>query len=149
MTMYDQLQTDPALETKGVEVDYGSFRVTLARAGGANKKYEKLLDVRSKPHRRAMKTETMDNEVAIGIMREVYADAIILHWEAKNAKGKWEVGIEAKPKKGDTAIKLVPFTRDNALQAMIDLPELLIWFKEDAEKLALYLFQDQEADTGN
>ncbi len=149
MSMYDQLQTDPALETKGVEIDYGSLRVTLARAGGANKKYEKLLDVRSKPHRRAMKTETMDNEVAIGIMREVYADSIILHWEAKNAKGEWEVGIEAKPKKPGDPVKVHPFTRDNAVQAMIDLPELLIWFKEDAEKLALYLVQYQEAETGN
>ncbi len=149
MSMYEQLQTDPGLETKGVEVDYGSYRVTLARAGGANKKYEKLLDIRSKPHRRAMKTETMDNEVAIGIMREVYADSIILHWEAKNANGKFEVGIEAKPKKPGDPIKILPFNRDNALQAMIDLPELLVGFKEDAEKLAMYLVQYQEADTGN
>ncbi len=149
MSMYDQLQTDPALETKGIEVDYGSFRVTLARAGGANKKYEKLLDAKSKPHRRAMKTETMDNEVAIGIMREVYAESIILHWDAKNAKGEWEDGIEAKPKKAGDPIKLVPFTRDNVIQAMIDLPELLAWFKEDAEKLALYLVQYQEEDIKN
>ncbi len=42
MSMYEQLETDKALETKGVEIDYGTFRVTLARAGGANKKYEKL-----------------------------------------------------------------------------------------------------------
>ncbi len=149
MSMYDQLQTDPALETKGVEVDYGSFRVTLARAGGANKRYEKLLDARSKPHRRAMKTETMDNDVALGVMREVYADSIILHWEAKNAKGNWEVGIEAKPKKPGDPINIVPFNRDNVVQAMIDLPELLLWFKEDAEKLALYLVQAQEEDVKN
>ncbi len=149
MSMYDQLHTDPALETKGVEVDYGSLRVTLARAGGANKKYEKLLDARSKPHRRAMKTETMDNEVAIGIMCEVYADSIILHWEAKNAKGEWEVGVEAKPKKQGDPVKVLPFNRENVLQAMVDLPELLVWFKEDAEKLALYLFQYQEDDIKN
>lgn len=149
MSMYEQLETDPALETKGVEVTYGSFRVTLARAGGANKKYEKLLDARSKPHRRAMKTETMDNDVAIDIMREVYADSIILHWEAKNDKGEWEVGIEAKPKKAGDAVKLVPFNRDNAVQAMVDLPVLLEWFKDDAEKLALYLVQHQEKDAGN
>ena len=149
MSMYDQLQTDPALETKGVEVDYGSFRVTLARAGGANKKYEKLLDAKSKPHRRAMKTETMDNAVAIGIMREVYAESIILHWESKDAKGKWVVGIEAKPKTGGAPVKILPFNHDNALQAMVDLPVLLEWFKDDAEKLALYLVQYQEEDTGN
>ena len=149
MSMYDQLQTDSALETKGIEVNYGSFRVTLARAGGANKKYEKLLDAKSKPHRRAMKTETMDNDVAIEIMREVYADSIILHWESKNAKGEWEVGIEAKPKKVGDPVKLVRFSHDNVIQAMIDLPELLAWFKEDAEKLALYLVQYQEEDIKN
>ncbi len=149
MSMYNQLQTDPALETKGVEIDYGSFRVTLARAGGANKKYEKLLTAKSQPHRRAMKTETMDNDVANEIWREVYADSIILHWEAKNAKGEWEVGIEAAPKKQGDPIRLVPFNHANVVQAMIDLPELLTWFREDAEKLALYLVQYQEEDVKN
>jgi hypothetical protein len=147
--MYEQLETDKALETKGVEINYGSFRVTLARAGGSNKKYERLLDARAKPHERARKTGTMDNDVAIEILREVYADSIVLHWETKNAKGEWEIGIEAKSKKAGDPIKLVPFTRDNVVQAMIDLPELFMWFKEDAEKLALYLIQYQEADTGN
>ncbi len=141
MSMYGQLETDKALETKGVEVNYGSFRVTLARAGGANKKYEKVLNARSKPHQRAMKAEMMDGDVAIEIMREVYADSIILHWEAKDAKGKWQVGIEAKPAKGVTKLAIVPFTRENVVQAMVDLPELLLWFKEDAEKLSLYLVQ--------
>ena len=149
MSMYGQLETDKALETKGVEVDYGSFRVTLARAGGANKRYEKILDAKSKPHRRAMKTETMDNEVAIGVMREVYADSIILHWESKDAKGEWKKGIEAKPKKVGDPINIVPFNRDNVVQAMVDLPELLIWFKEDAEKLSLYLVQLLEEDVKN
>ncbi len=149
MSMYGQLETDKALETKGVEVNYGSFRVTLARAGGANKKYEKLLDARSKPHRRAMKTDTMDNEVAIEVMREVYADSIILHWESKDAKGEWQVGIEAKPKKGSVKVAIVPFNRENVVQAMVDLPELLIWFKEDAEKLSLYLVQELEEDVKN
>ena len=149
MSMYRQLETDKALETKGVEVNYGTFRVTLARAGGANKKYERLLDARAKPHERARKTGNMDNEVAIEILREVYADSIILHWESKDAKGEWQVGIEAKPKKVGDPINIVPFNRDNAVQAMIDLPELLIWFKEDAEKLALYLVQAQEEDVKN
>lgn len=149
MSMYKQLETDKALETKGVEIDYGSFRVTLARAGGANKRYEKILDAKSKPHRRAMKTETMDNEVAIGVMREVYADSIILHWETKDVKGEWKVGIEAKPEKVGDPVKIVPFNRDNVVQAMIDLPELLIWFKEDAEKLSLYLIQLLEDDVKN
>lgn len=149
MSMYKQLETDKALEIKGVEVDYGSFRVTLARAGGANKRYEKLLNALSKPHQRAMKTETMDNEVAIDIMRKVYAGAIIMHWEAKDAKGEWEVGIEAKPKKPGDPITIVPFNHGNALQAMIDLPELLIWFKDDAEKLSLYLVQLLEEDVKN
>lgn len=144
MSMYSQLETDKALETRGVEVNYGSFRVTLARAGGANKKYEKILNARSKPHQRAMKVDMMDGDMAIEIMREVYADAIILHWEAQDAKGDWVVGIEAKPKKSSAKIVIVPFNRENVVQAMVDLPELLLWFKEDAEKLSLYLVKELE-----
>ena len=38
-TMFDQFETDPVLESEGIWIDYGAFRVKIARAGGANKKY--------------------------------------------------------------------------------------------------------------
>lgn len=157
MSMYKQLQTDPALEKKGVETNYGTFRVTLARAGGANKQYERLLEARTQPHRRAMKTENMDNDVALEIMRGVYADSIILHWETKNTDGQWVVGIEAPPKKDDkgnpvyddSPLEILPYTRENVIQTMETLPEVLNWFVEDANKLALYRVQFLEDDSKN
>lgn len=155
MSMYKQLKTDPSLEKKGVEVNYGTFRVTLARAGGANKTYERLLEVRTQPHRRAMKTETMDNVVALDIMRGIYADSIILHWESKNTEGDWEVGVEAPPPmvdgvpNMDAPIEILPYNRENVVGAMETLPELLMWFQEDANKLALYRVQYLEEDSKN
>lgn len=155
MSMYKQLKTDPSLEKKGVEVTYGTFRVTLARAGGANKTYERLLETRTQPHRRAMKTETMDNSVALDVMRGIYADSIILHWESQDHDGNWVVGIEAAPPvvdgvpKMDAPIQILPYTRENVITAMETLPELLLWFQEDANKLALYRVQYLEEDSKN
>ena len=34
MSMYGQFKTSDTLEIQGVVIDYGDFRVTLARAGG-------------------------------------------------------------------------------------------------------------------
>lgn len=156
MSMYKQLQTDPSLEKKGVEIDYGSFRVTLARAGGANKKYESVLEARTLPHRRAMKTDNMDNTVAMQVMREVYADTIVIHWETKDDQGAWHVGIEAPPEldaDGNPIFieypAILPFNRDNVLAALTAIPELLTWFVEDANKLSLYRMHYLEEDSKN
>ena len=32
MRMYEQFKTNPALEQTGIELDYGDFRITIARA---------------------------------------------------------------------------------------------------------------------
>ncbi|MEE8518136.1 MAG: hypothetical protein V3S98_03310, partial [Dehalococcoidia bacterium] len=91
--MYKAFKTDDLLETKGVEIDYGTHRVTIARAGGANKKYARVLEQKTKPYRRAIATETMDDARAMELLQETYAEAIILNWETK-VGDKFVVGIE-------------------------------------------------------
>ena len=67
MSMYEEFETDPNLETGGIWIDYGSFRVQIARAGGANKKYLSYAETKTKPFRRAIQAGTMTEERSRGL----------------------------------------------------------------------------------
>lgn len=142
MSMYEQFQTDPDLEKNGIFIDYGEFRVTLARAGGANKQYAKLLEAKTKPYRRAIQIETMDNEKAMDLLLEAFAEAVVLNWEVKDGD-KWKKGIEGPD--GD----VIPFNTDNVIKTLRALPDLFNDLQEQASKVALYRKSIDEDDAGN
>ncbi len=151
MSMRELFRTDEVLETKGVVIDYGSFRITLARAGGANKKFTRLLEAKTRPHRRAMQTETMQDAAAMAILREVYAEGAIMLWENRSVLGKdgewtgaWKVGIE--PEKGDT---LLPFTQENITRTLEELPDLFLDLQAQSNKVSLYRVHNLEEDAKN
>ncbi len=130
---YVLFSTDTALESGGIALDYGSFRIRIARAGGANRKFAQVLEAKLKPHRRQIQTETLADEVAHRLIVEAYAEAVILGWD----------GVV------DAAGQALPFTRDNAVRLMTDLPDLFRDVQEQATKAALFRRQAQEADEKN
>ena len=145
--MYEMFATDKDLERNGVRLDYGSFRVTVARAGGANKRYAKVLDKMTKPYRRAMETETMDPDVALDILQEVAALTLVTNWEVKVGEGddaKWQKGIH-NPEGG----KPLPVKPENIIAAFKALPDLYQDVSIQAGKMALYRKAVLEADSGN
>ena len=145
--MYEMFATDKDLERNGVRLDYGSFRVTVARAGGANKRYAKVLDKMTKPYRRAMETETMDPDVALDILQEVAALTLVTNWEVKVGEGddaKWQKGIY-NPEGG----KPLPVKPENIIAAFKALPDLYQDISIQAGKMALYRKAVLEADAGN
>lgn len=141
--MYGQFKTDENLETKGVEIDYGTFCITLARAGGANKRYSRVLERLTKPHRRALATETMDPDRAAEILRESYAEAIVLKWETK-VDGAFKPGIEAK-----SGGKLLPVNVKNIMETFANLPDLFTDIQTMANQIALFREEILEDDAGN
>lgn len=143
MSMYAQFQTDPELETKGIFVDYGDFRVTIARAGGANAKFAKVFAQKSKPHRKAIQSDTLDPKIDEQIMRESYAEAIILNWEVRTEDGKWKKGIEAPDG------KTITFTMDNVLKTLEALPDLLLDLGQKAQDASYFLASLREKDSKN
>lgn len=142
MSMYGQFQTDTSLETQGLIIDYGSFRVTIARAGGANKRFSKTLESKTKPFKRAIQTDTMDNERGLEILREVYAEAIVLNWETKK-DNTFVQGIEAQDG------SLLPFSKENVVATFKNLPDLFTDIQQQAEKSALFRKLLQEQDSKN
>jgi len=150
---YRAFRSDTVAEQEGVELDYGAFRVTIARAGGANKSYERLLEVLTKPYRRAIQLETLDPKISEKIMKEAMAKAIILNWEVLvDAEGNpdpegqdWKQGVE-DPDTGE----LLPFTWENVF-TVLKHPEIQNLYNDlriQSGKEALFL-QTRREEEGN
>jgi hypothetical protein len=142
MSIYTQYQTNPEFETKGVEVTYGNFRVVLARAGGSNKRYATILEQKTRPYRRAVQTGTLSNDVSLRLLKETFAEAVVLNWSTL-VDGEWKQGIET-PDGG-----LMPFSKENVLKIFEDLPDLFMEIQEQATSLALFKDEQAEADSKN
>lgn len=141
-SMYGTYKTDEQTEREGVYVNYGPFRVLLARAGGANKRFTKVLEAKARPYRRAIETETMDTDRALEIQREAFLETCVLGWDVKVGT-EWVPGIEAP----DGTV--LPFNKENLAIAMRDLPDLLTDIMAQASKASLYRRAEKEAAAGN
>jgi len=148
---YGAFRSDLTAEQTGLTLDYGSFRVTVARAGGSNKAYERLMTALSKPYTRAIQTETLDPRVSSQIMKEAMAKAVILNWEVlvdednPTDDASWEVGIE-DPDTGET----IPFDWENVLK-VLNHPEVQNLYNDlrvQSGKEALFL-QTRREEEGN
>jgi hypothetical protein len=118
MSMYQQFRQDEEAEKKGIVLDYGDFRLTVGRAGGANKKFRRAFESRMRPYQRAMDIGALSDDIKVRVLRESYADAIVFNWETKNGDGTWHPGIEG----ADGA--MLPFNWDNVVATFAALPEL-------------------------
>lgn len=131
MSMYDKFKTDESREVNGIVLDYGDFRIRIARAGGQNKRYAKVLEAKSRPYQRAIQTETINFEIQMGILRQVYAEAVVLKWETLVGE-TWKDGIEAEDG------SLLPVNVDNIVKTFEALPDLFADIRAQADRVALF-----------
>lgn len=129
MNLYQRFKTNNDLEgKKGVTLDYGEgVKITILRAGGSNRKYQQVL--REKLMATGRKLSSMTDEESEKGMIEVYADAVIIGWEG------------VKDQDGND----VPFTRENVVKIMSDLPELFADIQRAAGGFELFR-EAQKAD---
>jgi len=140
--MYATFGTDRRMEEQGIILDYGDFRVTVARAGGANKAYALRLDAKVKPHRRAIDLGVLDDTISNRLLREVFAETVVKRWEVKR-DGEWVDGIDA-PDGG-----VLPFSRENVITTFEALPDLFTDIREQATRHTLFRQELREGDAGN
>lgn len=135
MSFYNTFKTDADLEAgAGVDLDYGEAgTITIHRAGGDNKKFSKVLAAKMKPYRRQLQNGTMDDEVAERLMAEVYAEAVIIGWEG------------VKDEKGKT----LPYSKENVVKLLTDLPELFKDIQDQASTIANFRKEEIEAEAKN
>lgn len=145
MSLYKQYQTDSNIEKQGIVLEYGfnakgkPISIRVARAGGSNEQFNKVLEHEMKPYRRQIQTETMDNKLAERLMQKVYARTIVLDWE----------NVDIEKTENGPAIPDAPFNEENALRLFADLPDLWSDIQKQAANVSLYRKEIQEADAKN
>lgn len=148
MSLYKNFQTDPALEKGGVWIDYGDFRVLLAHAGGANKKYINVMDKKFKPLRQAINAGTLDNDRAQKMLMDLYAETIVLDWETIYQAVDDDAPSPQRGIEGPNG-ELLPFTIENVKMTFRNLPNVFMDLKTQAEQISNYRVRDLEAEAGN
>lgn len=85
-SIYDTFGTDTKRETGGAMLEYGDMKFRVARAGGANKRYNSLLVAKMQPYRRVLaaqqnKPDVQTLDLLRKIQTEICAEAVVLGWE--------------------------------------------------------------------
>lgn len=139
MSLYSQFKTDKSIEKEGIVLNYGKnskgkdIEIRIARAGGANVQYAKLLEAKTKPYRRQIQNETLENEVAEKITQEVYARTVVLGWN----------GVE------DESGNEMLFSFENCMKLFADLPDLWSDIQQQSQRSALFRAELLEQDAKN
>lgn len=123
MSIYKLFGTDPDLERNGIALEYGDVTFIIARAGGANRKFQSCVERVMRPYRSALASGTMDPETADRRLAECYAEAIILAWEGVTDENGEEL----------------PFTKENVVKVLLDLPDLFANIQEESQRLSNYI----------
>lgn len=142
-TLFSEYSTNKAKEDDGTWVPIPlnpegvnpEFR--LRRLSKRNKAFSKRLDAKMKPHRKKLEHGVLSNEVAEGIMIDVFVDTILIDW--RNVFGMTGV-------MGEDGV-VIPFTRENAIELLTKVPELydiLDDLARDASTFKDYI-EEQEA----
>ncbi len=113
---------DQGAASKGVDLDYGDFKIRILPALETNPKYTAKMREVWRKNKSRMKAGPLSKDIDDKIMAEVYADAIIVGWT--------EV-------EGDDG-KKIPFNRANVIALLLDAPLLFSDVRAQAEDIALF-----------
>lgn len=133
-SIYDVLGTDNNLEQNGIEVDYGDYGTfTIARSGGANKKYTRLLEAKSRSHRRQIAAGNVDIDLIDNILQQVMASTVVLGWDNVY----------------DRDGKKIKFSYDACIKLFKDLPDLYEFLRDESSIINNFLVLELEEDAKN
>jgi len=90
----------------------------LSLAGGANKRFQKLLERRLEPHQRAIQSGLMDESLARKILAECFAETVVIGWD----------GVTNR------AGQPIAFSKDACTALLLDLPDLFDELRDQAVK---------------
>lgn len=142
MSLYKAFKTSPKLETEGVTFELYGNRITMARAGAGNPDFATAMTKKTQPYRRQIAQGSMDPKEELRLLREVYAETVILNWETK-VGDEWKQGIETETG------GVIPFTQENVIKTLSALPELFIELQGLASNAAQYRAEELKDDAGN
>lgn len=133
-SLYELFGTDANMEKKGIEIDYGKAGVfRIARAGGSNQRYNKVMEQLTKPYRRQIETGTIAADVQEKLLMQAFAKTVVLGWDG------------VKDREGNA----IPFSYENCIKLFTDLPELFRDLMEQATKFHNFRHTELEEDVKN
>ena len=144
MSISKMFGMDKDAERDGIIIDYGTFRVKIARAGGNNKRFGTIFQSKMKPHRRQVETDTLAEDVATRVMAEAYAEAVILDMDVKQEDGSYVQGILVE--EGETP---TPYSKEAVTALLIKYPEFFRDIQSQATQVSLFRSAELDEDTGN
>lgn len=133
-SIYDKFATDQKAEKEGIVLDYGDgMEIRIARAGGSNTKFESLVQSKLRKYESLRKHDLLEIAVLRPIMREIYAEAVVLGWKGVTDKDGNDL----------------PFNKENAIQLFTDLPDLFEDIVVQSQRAALFRQNVLEDEAGN
>ena len=130
MDIKKEFGTSKAKEQEGIWSDFGDgCQVKIARIG--NPEYQKTFRKISKPHQKAIRRGSLNDEVAEKLLVEAMAEAIVIDW-----KGLQEDGKELKYSKTEAIRILTTYKdfRDQVSEIANDMESFKAVEDESAEK---------------
>lgn len=135
-------ETDTAVEREGIWIEYApDVEVRVARAGGSNKHFAKVMQRLAKPHRRAIQTDSVDEDVLKNIFIKAYAAAIITGW-----KGFTKDLITHDDADAET---LLDFNKDNVEAVLRAQPNLFQDIQKASDTISYFRAEINEEDSKN
>jgi len=140
--LFETFDTDRNLEKTGIVLQYGTttrdgkevpIEFTIARAGGSNTRFDKVFEVKTKPYKRMIQADSLPPEIGKRIMRETFAETVILGWN--NVQ--------------DQDGEFIEFTKKNCESYMEMLPDLFTDIQVQANKQSLFRVMALEEDAKN
>jgi len=137
MSIWDLYETDLDREVEGFWHKVNKkIKVKLARAGGANLSFTKAMEEKTREHRKrggAFEGESVDVELATDLMKQAFAETIILDWTGFTKKDGKPLGYSAKA----------------AYDMLVALPDLFNELRDAASAAANFRIEDIREDVGN
>ncbi len=143
---YKLFANDKHAEQEGILINYGDFRFRIARAGGGNQRFRRLLQAKLKPYRHQIDNDTMDDAVSEQLLRQAYAEAIVLGWESRVVSDE---GVETWEPWLETPAGREPFSAEACFRVLSDLPELFRDVQAMATRAANFRRAEEDADAKN
>ncbi len=137
MSVWDIYETNMDLEVEGFwHAVNKKISVKLARAGGSNLAFTKAMEEKTRDHRKrggAFEGNKVDVEIATDLMKQAFAETIILDWKGFTKK-------DGKP---------LTYSAKVAYDLMVALPDLFNELRDAAGEAANYRIEDIQDDVGN
>jgi hypothetical protein len=128
LSPYAMFSSNAAKETAGIWKQIGATSYLIARAGGKNEKFMKIAKERFLPFQAAINNDMLPMDVARQLAIEAFVDGILLDWKKFYDRDGTEL----------------PYSRDNAIRVLTELPELFTLLSKEAASLSN--FQGEQLD---